>query len=179
MKTIYVVTKTVFIQSPHGLFILHCPRKASTFFPLDCPSSCWNTVASRRPSLELRATHPAGEFHRCQSAAVATRSADDSAWRKRARRRSGHLETQWPRAPGPAAQVAGNCAGVSQDGGSGPWGPRALSPSRKRSVANGSGARSASVPPALSGPISAWTLGQTLMPTQGAWREECHRCRGV
>jgi hypothetical protein len=50
-------------------------------------------------------------------------------------------------------------AGVSQDGGSGPWGPRALSPSRKRSVANGSGARSASVPPALSGPISAWTLG--------------------
>src|SRR2546425_878947 len=79
MKTIYVVTKTVFIQSPHGLFILHCPRKASTFFPLDCPSSCWNTVASRRPSLELRATHPAGEFHRCQSAAVATRSRGCSA----------------------------------------------------------------------------------------------------
>jgi len=33
-------------------------------------------------------------------------------------------------------------------------------------VANGSGAWSASVPPALSAMISAWALGQTLMPAR-------------
>ncbi len=96
-----------------------------------------------------------------------------SAWRQRARRRSGHRPTLfWPRAPGPAAQVAGDGASVSQDGGSGPIGSRAPSPDRRRTVANGRAAEVGLRPPAVSVATSARPLITDRIVTL-TWREEC------
>jgi hypothetical protein len=80
-------------------------------------------------------------IYRCQSAAVATRSAAvlrGGSVRDGARGTT--LTISWPRAPGPAALVVGNGASVSQDGCSEPIGSRAISPDRRRTVANGSAA---------------------------------------
>jgi hypothetical protein len=70
-----------------------------------------------------------------------------AAWRQRVNDSRGSLVTpspQGPRAPVQAANIAGDCVGVSQGGGSRPIGSRESFLLRKRSAASGSAVWSAS-----------------------------------